>query len=162
MTGGFVLSSLAIGWMYGSYGSVIMFFTNSRTGQIQIHSDGYLEDPSIYDTIDSSAEIGFAQPDVGRIDSVHITDEWQIASTTEGDITVTVVRISGNLLPLVSLFDENGMLIRETEADGDGRATLSVELTADTRYRIAVSRSGLSGGLTEGDYAIEVTTPTTE
>ena len=54
------------------------------------------------------------------------------------------------------------MLIRETEADDDGRAILSVELSADTRYRVAVSRSGLSGGLTEGDYAIEITAGSSE
>lgn len=58
MTGGFVLSSVAIGWMDGSYGSIIMFFTNSRSGQIQIHGSGYLDDPSIYNTIEGYGEIG--------------------------------------------------------------------------------------------------------
>ncbi|MCD6589409.1 MAG: ABC transporter permease [Candidatus Fermentibacteraceae bacterium] len=52
MTGGFVLSSLAIGWANGSYSGMILFFTNHRTGQIQLHKEGYLNDPSIYDTID--------------------------------------------------------------------------------------------------------------
>lgn len=58
MTGGFVLSSLAIGWMDGSYGGMILFFTNHRTGQIQVHKDGYLNDPSIYDIIDDYDSIG--------------------------------------------------------------------------------------------------------
>ncbi|MCK5132116.1 MAG: ABC transporter permease [Candidatus Sabulitectum sp.] len=58
MTGGFVLSSLAIGWMEGSYGGMILFFTNHRTGQIQVHKDGYLDDPSIYDIIDDYESIG--------------------------------------------------------------------------------------------------------
>ncbi|MCK5784952.1 MAG: ABC transporter permease [Candidatus Sabulitectum sp.] len=58
MTGGFVLSSLAIGWMDGSYSGMILFFTNHRTGQIQIHRDGYLNDPSIYSTIDDYSSIG--------------------------------------------------------------------------------------------------------
>lgn len=51
MTGGFVLSSVSIGWMNGSYGNMIMFFTNHRTGQIQLHRTGYLDDPDIYSTI---------------------------------------------------------------------------------------------------------------
>jgi len=58
MTGGFVLSSLSIGWMNGSYSSIIMFFTNNRTGQIQIHHEGYLEDPSIYSTISDYQTVG--------------------------------------------------------------------------------------------------------
>ena len=46
MTGGFVLASLSIGWMNGSYGNMIEFFTSHRTGQIQLHRTGYLDDPS--------------------------------------------------------------------------------------------------------------------
>ncbi len=58
MTGGFVLSSLSIGWMNGSYDSIIFFFTNNRTGQIQVHHEGYLADPSIYKTIDNFEQVG--------------------------------------------------------------------------------------------------------
>ncbi len=58
MIGGFFLSSLSIGWMDGSYGSIIMFFTNNRTGQIQVHHKGYLEDPSIYSTIGGYQTVG--------------------------------------------------------------------------------------------------------
>ncbi len=58
MTGGFFLSSLSIGWMDGSYSSIIMFFTNNRTGQIQVHHEGYLEDPSIYSTISDYQMVG--------------------------------------------------------------------------------------------------------
>lgn len=58
MTGGFVLSSLAIGWMDGSYSGMILFFTNHRTGQIQIHKSGYLDNPSIYDTVDDYITVG--------------------------------------------------------------------------------------------------------
>lgn len=58
MTGGFVLSSLSIGWMEGSYSGMILFFTNHQTGQIQVHKDGYLESPSIYDTINSYNTVG--------------------------------------------------------------------------------------------------------
>ena len=58
MTGGFLLSSLSIGWMDGSYSSIIMFFTNNRTGQIQVHHEGYLEDPSIYSTVRDYQMVG--------------------------------------------------------------------------------------------------------
>lgn len=58
MTGGFFLSSISIGWMDGSYSSIIMFFTNNRTGQIQVHHEGYLEDPSIYTTVNDYQAVG--------------------------------------------------------------------------------------------------------
>ena len=67
MTGGFVLSSLAIGWMDGSYSSIILFFTNRRTGQIQVHGEGYLANPTLYNTIDDYEAIGTlidSMPDV--------------------------------------------------------------------------------------------------
>ena len=54
MTGGFMLSSVSIGWMQGSYDGIIMFFTDGRTGQIQVHGSGYLDDPSIYNSFDES------------------------------------------------------------------------------------------------------------
>lgn len=57
MTGGFVLSSLSIGWMNGSYSNMILFFTNHRTGQIQLHADGYLDDPTIYLFISGYGEV---------------------------------------------------------------------------------------------------------
>lgn len=58
MTGGFFLASVSIGWMNGSYGNMIEFFTSHRTGQIQLHRTGYLDDPSIYDTLDNYLEVG--------------------------------------------------------------------------------------------------------
>lgn len=57
MTGGFVLSSLSIGWMNGSYSNMILFFTNHRTGQIQLHDENYLSDPSIYNYIENYSEV---------------------------------------------------------------------------------------------------------
>ena len=57
MTGGFVLSSLSIGWMNGSYSNMILFFTSHRTGQIQLHAENYLNDRSIYDSIENYGEV---------------------------------------------------------------------------------------------------------
>ncbi len=58
MTGGFVLSSLSIGWMDGSYSGMILFFTNHQTGQVQVHKSGYLDNPSIYDTVNDYITVG--------------------------------------------------------------------------------------------------------
>ena len=57
MFGGFVLSSVGIGWADGSYNDVIRLFTGSHTGQVQIHARGYLDDPSLYKTVDDTARV---------------------------------------------------------------------------------------------------------
>jgi ABC-type lipoprotein release transport system permease subunit len=60
MMAGFVLSAVAISWAEGTYDGIISLFTNSMTGQIQIHAAGYLDDPSIYDTVDDYTSVGEA------------------------------------------------------------------------------------------------------
>lgn len=50
--GGFVLSSIAIGWESGSYSSVVENFTRNITGHIQIYKDDYREKPTIYKNFD--------------------------------------------------------------------------------------------------------------
>jgi putative ABC transport system permease protein len=52
MFGGFALSSFSIGWMDGSYNYIIDMFTRYQLGHIQIHKKGYLDRPTLYDTID--------------------------------------------------------------------------------------------------------------
>ncbi len=52
MFGGFVLGSFFIAWADGTYNDIIDLFTRTRLGHIQIHAPGYLDDPSLYKTID--------------------------------------------------------------------------------------------------------------
>ena len=55
---GFTLLSLTIGLSDGAYGGIIEMFTRNRTGHIQVHRAGYLEKPSLYETINGYATIG--------------------------------------------------------------------------------------------------------
>jgi len=55
---GFTLLSLTIGLSDGAYGGIIEMFTRNRTGHIQVHRAGYLDKPSLYETIDGYAAIG--------------------------------------------------------------------------------------------------------
>jgi ABC-type lipoprotein release transport system permease subunit len=55
--GGFVLSSLSLGIAEGSYDAIIKAFTQSSTGNIQIHKKGYLDNPSIYKTIEGPQKL---------------------------------------------------------------------------------------------------------
>ncbi|MFW6134193.1 MAG: ABC transporter permease [Elusimicrobiota bacterium] len=58
MLGGFVLSALSIGWSEGSYNYVINMFTRNRLGHIQVHGKGYLDKPSLYNTVKDYSSIG--------------------------------------------------------------------------------------------------------
>ena len=55
---GFTLLSITIGLSDGAYGGIIEMFTRNRTGHIQVHRAGYLDKPSLYETIDGYAAIG--------------------------------------------------------------------------------------------------------
>ena len=58
MVVGFALLSLTIGLSDGAYGGIIEMFTRNRTGHIQVHSEGYLDKPSLYKTIDNLSAVG--------------------------------------------------------------------------------------------------------
>ncbi|MFQ6105033.1 MAG: ABC transporter permease [Candidatus Glassbacteria bacterium] len=58
MFGGFTLASISIAWSDGTYNSIINMFTRNRLGHIQVHSEGYLDRPSLYKTIDDFHTIG--------------------------------------------------------------------------------------------------------
>ena len=57
MTAGFVLISVSMGVSGGSYSSIIELFTRNKTGHIQIHKNGYLNRPSLYNTINNSTAL---------------------------------------------------------------------------------------------------------
>lgn len=69
MLGGFVLSSLSIAWMDGSYNYIIDQFTRNRLGHIQIHEHDYLDRPSIYRTIDDVDALGVTLDHHERVES---------------------------------------------------------------------------------------------
>lgn len=54
---GFLMAAMSMGLVEGSYGSIIDTFTRDRTGHIQIHSEDYLERPSLYKRIRNVDEV---------------------------------------------------------------------------------------------------------
>jgi len=58
MFGGFILCAVAIGFMDGTFKSMVDTFTRSRLGHIQIHAPGYLNRPSLNKTISNYRDVG--------------------------------------------------------------------------------------------------------
>ena len=57
MTAGFVMISVSMGVSVGSYSTIIELFTRNHTGHIQIHKNGYLIRPSLYNTINHAGSL---------------------------------------------------------------------------------------------------------
>jgi len=53
MFGGFLLASVSLGFISGSFGDMVEQFTRNNLGHIQIHSHGYFEKPTLYNTIEN-------------------------------------------------------------------------------------------------------------
>ncbi len=56
--GGFTLAAISIGWSEGTYSYTIDMFTRNQMGHIQIHGKGYLDKPTLYNTVNNYGQIG--------------------------------------------------------------------------------------------------------
>ena len=70
MAGGFVLCSISLGTSYGTYSRLIDTFTRNFTGHVQIHKKGYLEGPSLYNTLRDGEALG------ARIAALPAVESW--------------------------------------------------------------------------------------
>lgn len=57
MMGGYILFSLALSISEGTYANIIEKFTKSYTGHFQIHKKGYLDRPSVYNSLNDYAAL---------------------------------------------------------------------------------------------------------
>ena len=152
MTGGFLLSSLSIGWMDGSYSGMILFFTNHRTGQIQVHKEGYLDNPSIYDTVDDYNSVG---QDIESLDDVRawaprIYTGALLASREEGSPSgIFSNSAAAAIIGIDPLLEENatefsnqitdGEMLTASEADSSLRATGQILLGKELALTLNVA-----------------------
>ncbi len=54
---GFVMCSISIGMMEGGFGNMIKAFTGAKTGHVQIHRKGYLENPGLYKNFEWNGKV---------------------------------------------------------------------------------------------------------
>jgi len=58
MLGGYVMASVAMGLIDGTYNQIVDTFTRSRLGHIQIHARGYTDRPTLHKVIRNYREVG--------------------------------------------------------------------------------------------------------
>jgi len=102
----------------------------------------------------SGLTIAGAAPNIGRLGDQHPADEWRLEGTSGQMLSVQVTRVSGDLIPVVAVLDENGTVIGQSAAGDDGVLALAVQLPTDGTYHLLVSRAESTSGGTSGDYTI--------
>lgn len=107
MFGGFTLAAISIGWSEGTYSYTIDMFTRNQMGHIQIHGKGYLDKPTLYNTIYNYRQIG------ENISHLENLEAWcprlyssGLASVSEKSAGVRIIGIDPRLENDATRFDK--------------------------------------------------------
>ena len=156
---GFTLLSVTIGLSDGAYGNIITMFTRNRTGHIQVHRAGYLDKPSLYETIDGYAAIG------ETIQGTAGVDAWTprvyaagLGSIGEKSTAVQVIGVDVAREIQATRFDQKmieGSVLAETASHeaviGKGLAKI---LSGTVGSEIVIFSQGADGSLANDVYKI--------
>lgn len=159
MIAGFTLSSLFIGLSDGAYGNIITMFTRNRIGHIQVHREGYLDKPSLYETIDDYPSVG------ETIQSTTGVEAWTprvyaagLGSVGEKSTAVQVIGVDVARETQATRFDQKvieGSVLAETASHeaviGKGLAKI---LSAKINSEIVIFSQGADGSLANDVYKI--------
>ena len=159
MVVGFTLLSLTIGLSDGAYGNIISMFTRNRIGHIQVHRAGYLDKPSLYETIDGYTAVGEA------IQGVSGVEAWTprvyaagLGSVGEKSTAVQIIGVDVARETQATRFDQKiveGSVLPETAAHeaviGTGLAKI---LSAKIGSEIVIFSQGADGSLANEVYKI--------
>ena len=159
MIAGFTLSSLFIGLSDGAYGNIITMFTRNRIGHIQVHREGYLDKPSLYETIDDYPSVG------ETIQSTTGVEAWTprvyaagLGSVGEKSTAVQVIGVDVARETQATRFDQKmieGSVLAETASHeaviGKGLAKI---LSAKIDSEIVIFSQGADGSIANDVYKI--------
>jgi putative ABC transport system permease protein len=159
MIAGFTLSSLFIGLSDGAYGNIISMFTRNRIGHIQVHREGYLDKPSLYETIDDYPSVG------ETIQSTTGVEAWTprvyaagLGSVGEKSTAVQVIGVDVARETQATRFDQKvveGSVLAETASHeaviGKGLAKI---LSGTVGSEIVIFSQGADGSLANDVYKI--------
>jgi putative ABC transport system permease protein len=159
MFGGFVLSSLSIGWADGTYNRIIEIFTRNRLGHIQIHARGYLDKPSLYKNIQDYREVG------QTIEKIKGVEDWTprvysagLASAGEKSAGVQIIGIDPERETRATRFDKKIVRGANFLPDASHEAILGKNLAqtlqAKTGDEVVIVSQGADGSIANDLYKI--------
>ena len=156
---GFTLSSVFIGLSDGAYRNIISMFTRNRIGHIQVHRTGYLDKPSLYETIGDSEAVGVT------IQNTPGVEAWTprmyaagLGSVGEKSTAVQVVGVDVVREIQATRFDQKvieGRVLSETASQeaviGKGLARI---ISGRVGSEIVIFSQGADGSLANDVYTI--------
>ncbi len=159
MVVGFTLLSVTIGLSDGAYGNIISMFTRNRIGHIQVHRVGYLDKPSLYETIDGYTAVGAA------IQAVAGVEAWTprvyaagLGSVGEKSTAVQIIGVDVPRETQATRFDQKiveGNVLPETAShEAVIGKNLAKILSAKIGSEIVIFSQGADGSLANDVYNI--------
>lgn len=159
MLGGFTLASISIAWSDGAYNFVIDLFTRTRLGHIQVHGVGYLDKPTLYNTVDDYEAIG------AQIEAVEGVTSWTprlfsagLAAVGDKSAGVRIIGIDPEHEVATTRFDKKVARGRMFDDAYDLQAILgqglAENLKAEVGDSIVVVSQGADGSIANDLYEI--------
>lgn len=159
MIGGFVLASISIAWSDGAYNTVIDLFTRNQLGHIQIHGKGYLDKPTIYNTIDDYTTVG------QEVETVPGVEDWApriyaagLGSVGDKSMGIRIVGLDPMLESATTHFDRKITKGRMFDDSSGNEAIIGVGLAealgAEVGDSLVVVSQGADGSIANDLYAI--------
>jgi ABC-type lipoprotein release transport system permease subunit len=156
---GFALAAVSIGWSDGTYSHIINMFTRNRIGHIQIHHKSYLDEPSLYKTIDDYDSI------VHIMESVEAIEAWSprvnlagLSSVEEESSGVQIIGIDPEKETIATRFDKKISSGRSLSKEPSREAVigkgLGEILKADIGDNIVIISQGADGSIANDLYSI--------
>lgn len=159
MVVGFTLLSVTIGLSDGVYGNIISMFTRNRMGHIQVHREGYLDKPSLYETIHDYTAVG------ETIQNVVGVEAWTprvyaagLGSVGEKSTAIQIIGVDVARETQATRFDKKiveGTVLPETAShEAVIGKNLAKTLSAKIDSEIVIFSQGADGSLANDLYKI--------
>ncbi|UCE25356.1 MAG: ABC transporter permease [Candidatus Zixiibacteriota bacterium] len=156
---GFALAAISIAWSDGSYNVIIDMFTRNQLGHIQIHGEGYLDRPTLYNTVNNYEEVG------EKIGAVEGVEAWTprifsagLASASDKSAGVRIIGIDPNRENTATRFDKKITRGQTFSEDGYHEVILGEGLAevlkADIGDEVVVVSQGADGSIANDLYTL--------
>jgi len=155
----YTLAAISIGWSDGTYFHIIDMFTRHSTGHIQVHHKGYLDKPSLYNTIHDYESIG------SQIQSVKNVKYWcprlysaGLSSVGEQSAGIQIVGIDPERETNGTEFDKKiisgKMLSKEPSHEAILGKGLAKILKANVGAEVVIVSQGADGSIANDMYKV--------
>jgi len=160
---GFVLCSISMGMMEGGFGNMIKAFTGAKTGHVQIHRKGYLENPGLYKNFMLDGNITNT---ISQIENVRNYSPRLISGslafidkkTTATQIKGIQPKFEAALTKLDEKVDRGRYLSQKSENDGIFEVvitnTLAESLKADLGSDVVLISQGADGSIANDIFKV--------